>query len=57
MNWRLVVVCAAMLAASVVCGLAAFGYARHQCDLAGGNSVGVYKGTVCVSDDGRVIEP
>lgn len=29
----------------------------HQCEAKGGHEVPVYKGQICVSADGRVIEP
>lgn len=48
---------AAILAATVAFYAAVAGWADHRCERAGGHNVSVYKGWICVSDDGRVIEP
>lgn len=45
-----------VLAISIALFLAVWGWMDDRCQRKGGHTVNVYRGTICVSADGRVIE-
>jgi hypothetical protein len=51
--WPSLVILAVMIAAT----WGVFRWQAHRCEAKGGHEVAAYRSQICVSDDGRVIEP